>query len=47
MAFDSGANHQDRNVPIQSDGIVPKDEYYYEDTQQVRLFEKQFGEEFS
>ncbi len=25
MAFDSGAN-QDRNVPIQSDGIVPKDE---------------------
>ncbi|MFZ0510161.1 MAG: hypothetical protein WAM14_01030 [Candidatus Nitrosopolaris sp.] len=24
MAFDSGANHQDRNVPIQSDGIVPK-----------------------
>jgi len=22
-------------------------EYYYEDTQQVMLFEKQFGEEFS
>jgi hypothetical protein len=26
MAFDSGANHQDRNVPIQYDRIVPKDE---------------------
>jgi hypothetical protein len=26
MAFDSGANHQDRNVPIQYEGIVPKDE---------------------
>jgi hypothetical protein len=45
MEFDnSGASHQDRNVPIQSDGIVPKDELVHTFMYRKRIPKKKIEE---